>query len=110
MNHRRNWKRAALRALLAASLVLGGGLVAGAADDASPPMGVVNVNTATAAELELLPGVGPAKARAILEARREKGGFKSVEELEDVKGIGPAALERLRPFARTSGRTTAVPE
>jgi competence protein ComEA len=72
--------------------------------------GVVNVNTATVAELELLPGVGPAKAQAILEARRERGGFKSVEELEDVKGIGPAALERLRPFARISGQTTALAE
>ena len=109
MKHR-SWKRAALRALLAATLVLGGGLAANAAAEAPPMVGVVNVNTATAAELELLPGVGPAKARAILEARREKGGFESLEELEDVKGIGPAALERLRPFARTSGKTTALPE
>jgi comEA protein len=107
VNHR-SWKGAALRALLAATLVLGGGLAAQAADEATPMVGVVNVNTATAAELELLPGVGPAKARAILEARRANGGFKSVEELEDVKGIGPAALERLRPFARTSGKTTAL--
>jgi competence protein ComEA len=109
VNHR-SWKRAALRALLAATLLLGGGLAASAADDPAPMAGVVNVNTATVAELELLPGVGPAKARAILEARRERGGFKSVEELEDVKGIGPAALERLRPFARISGKTTALAE
>jgi competence protein ComEA len=109
VNHR-SWKRAALRALLAATLVMGGGSAASAADEPAPMAGVVNVNTATAAELELLPGVGPAKARAILEARRERGGFKSVEELEDVKGIGPAALERLRPFARISGKTTALAE
>ena len=109
MKHQ-SWKRAALRALLAATLVLGGGFAASAADDPAPMAGVVNVNTATVAELELLPGVGPSKARAILEARRDRGGFKSVEELEEVKGIGPAALERLRPFARTSGKTTALAE
>lgn len=109
MNHR-SWKRAALHALLAATLLLGGGFAANAADEPAAMAGVVNVNTATVAELELLPGVGPAKARAILEARRERGGFKSVEELEDVKGIGPAALERLRPFARISGKTTALAE
>ncbi len=109
MNHR-SWKRTALRALLAATLLLGGGFTASAADDPAPMVGVVNVNTATVAELELLPGVGPAKAQAILEARRERGGFKSVEELEDVKGIGPVALGRLRPFARISGKTTALAE
>ncbi len=108
MNHR-SWRRAALRALLAFALLMGAGLAAHAADDARM-QGVVNINTATAAELELLPGVGPAKARAILEARRENGGFESVDELEEVKGIGPAALERLRPFARTSGKTTALVE
>lgn len=106
--HHRSWKRAALRALLATALVLGGGIAAQAADDPPPRLGVVNINTATVAELELLPGIGPAKARAILEARREKGGFESVDELEEVKGIGPSALERLRPFATVSGKTTAL--
>ncbi|MEN8182006.1 MAG: helix-hairpin-helix domain-containing protein [Myxococcota bacterium] len=106
MNHR-SWKRAGIRALLAAALLLGGGAVATAADDPSSSGGVVNINTATAAELELLPGIGPSKARAILAVRREKGGFESLDELEEVKGIGPMALERMRPFATTSGKTTA---
>jgi hypothetical protein len=61
VNHR-SWKRAALRALLAATLLLGGGFAASAADEPAAMAGVVNVNTATVAELELLPGVGPAKA------------------------------------------------
>ena len=102
-----SWKRAGIRALLVAVLLLGGAAVAAASDDPSPSGGVVNINTATAAELELLPGIGPAKARAILDVRRQKGGFESLDELEEVKGIGPMALERMRPFATTSGKTTA---
>ena len=69
--------------------------------------GVVNVNTASATELQLLPGVGEVRAHAILEARERKGGFRSVEELVEVKGIGDAALERLRPFVTVKGKTTA---
>ena len=52
-------------------------------------------------------GLAASKAKAILEARRERGAFKSVEELEEVKGIGKGALERLRPFVTVSGKTTA---
>ena len=69
--------------------------------------GVVNVNTASAAELQLLPGIGDARARALIELRKRRGGFKAVEELKDVKGIGDAGLARLRPFVRLDGKTTA---
>jgi len=69
--------------------------------------GVVNINTATAAELELLPGVGPARARAILEHRKAKGEFKAVEDLREITGIGDRALEQLRPHCVTTGKTTA---
>lgn len=68
--------------------------------------GQVNVNTASAAELQLLPGIGEARARSLIELRKRRGGFKSVEELKDVKGIGDAGLARLRPFVRLDGRTT----
>ena len=66
----------------------------------------MNVNTATAEELVRLPGIGDAKARAILDYRKEKGAFKSVEQLREVKGIGDAALERLRPHLAIEGKTT----
>lgn len=56
----------------------------------------VNVNSATLHELERLPGVGPATARAILEYRTSRGYFSSVEDLLSVKGIGPKKLEGMR--------------
>ena len=70
--------------------------------------GVVNINTATPQELELLPGVGPAKAKLILEYR-EKHAFRTVEELARVKGIGPKTVRRLRPHLVVRGPTTAQP-
>ena len=62
--------------------------------------GPVDLNTATAEQLEALPGVGPATAQAILEYRREHGRFRSVDELIDVRGIGEAKLAALRPKVR----------
>lgn len=69
--------------------------------------GVVNINTASAEELQLLPGVGRARADAILTTRKERGGFKSIDELVEVKGIGSSMLERLRPHVTLKGKTTA---
>ena len=67
---------------------------------------MVNVNTATAEQLMLLPGIGEAKARAILDRRQEQGGYQTVDELIEVKGIGAAALERIRPFVAIQGKTS----
>jgi len=50
--------------------------------------GLINVNTASAVELEQLPGIGPALAAAIISERQRRGGFRSVQELRDVRGIG----------------------
>lgn len=57
----------------------------------------VNINTATQAELEALHGIGPAKAKAIIDYRKKKGPFKTPNDLEKVKGVGPATMKRLRP-------------
>jgi comEA protein len=58
----------------------------------------IDLNTAGERELVLLPGIGPAKARAILEHRRQAGGFAGVDELLEVRGIGPGTLEKLRSY------------
>ena len=68
--------------------------------------GKVNVNTATQEELEMLPGIGASRARAVIDARKQRGGFEHVDDLLEVKGIGQASLEQLRPFVTTQGRTT----
>jgi competence protein ComEA len=82
-------------------------LAAQAADPQPGLTGTVNVNTATLEELQLLPGIGAARAEALIVLRKQRGGFKSLAELKDVKGIGDASLERLRPYVRFEGKTTA---
>jgi competence protein ComEA len=59
----------------------------------------VDINTASASELEELPGVGPAIAGRIVQHREINGPFSSVDDLLEVSGIGPATLERIRPQA-----------
>jgi competence protein ComEA len=56
----------------------------------------VNVNTATAEELETLPGIGEVTAQAIIDHRTENGPFTSVDQLLDVTGIGDVTLENIR--------------
>lgn len=68
---------------------------AGSAQKGSTP---VNINTATAEELQTLPRIGPAMAQRIIAWREAHGGFRSVDELDAVPGIGPSMLENLRPL------------
>jgi len=74
--------------------------------ESAPPVvdpaagGGVSINSASQAELESLPGIGPALAQRILEYRQANGPFRSIDELDAVKGIGPKSLAKLRPFLK----------
>ena len=64
----------------------------------APAATPVNLNTATVADLEKLPGVGPSTAARIIEYREKNGPFKKIEELMNVKGIGEKAFLKLKPL------------
>lgn len=63
---------------------------------AFPVLAAVNVNTATQSELEAVKGLGPAKAKAIIEYREAHGSFKHLDELDKVKGIGKASIDKMK--------------
>jgi competence protein ComEA len=73
-----------------------GGAPGGGNPAPGAPGGKVNLNTATQAELETLPGVGPVLAQRILDYRQRHGGFRSIGELRKVEGIGDARYEQLK--------------
>lgn len=62
------------------------------------PASPVNLNTATSTELQALPGIGPALATRIMEYRQKTGGFKKIEDVMNVKGIGEKAFLKLKPL------------
>lgn len=66
----------------------------------SPTGGKVSLNTGSKAELESLPGVGSATAQKILDYRRQAGGFTSIEEVMNVKGIGPKKFEAMKDYLK----------
>jgi len=57
---------------------------------------IVNINTATLSELDTLPGIGPVYSQRIIDYRTQKGGFKTKEEIKEIKGIGDATYEKIR--------------
>ena len=73
-----------------------GGMLVLAGMIAFPVLAAVNINTATQSELEAVKGVGASKAKAIISYREANGGFKSLDELDKVKGFGKASVGKLK--------------
>jgi competence protein ComEA len=90
------------RSLLGALAMLA--LVAAQPALAAAPL---NLNTASAAELATIKGIGPAKAQAIVDHREKNGQFKSIDDLKLVRGIGDKMLEQLRPQVTVGARDAA---
>lgn len=73
---------------------------------AASPDGVVNINSASEDELQRLPGIGPARATAIVALRQRMQHFHAADDLLRVRGIGHVGLRRLRPYVAVAGATT----
>jgi len=108
MHHRHpNVRRRAPAAALLAAFLLSI-FAATATHAAAAESGViVNLNTATADQLMALPGIGQAKASAIIAHRDANGPFNSPEDLLQVKGVGEALLAKIRPYVTTGGAESA---
>ena len=72
-------------------------------EEVAPVRVLVNINTATAEELETVTGIGPVLAQAILDYRAEHGDFQTLDELLEVRGIGSAKLDAMRDEITTGG-------
>ncbi len=97
MQHSQKWILSLVLVALAIAALPAG---AAAAD------GVVNVNTAGAEQLALLPRVGEAVAQRIIDFREANGGFKAAEDLMLVRGIGQKTFELMKPYVALEGETT----
>jgi competence protein ComEA len=81
-----------------------------AAKPANAPAAVVNLNTATVTQIATLPGIGEKAAERIVEYREKNGGFKKVEELMNVKGIGEKSFLKLKPLITVGDAKAAAKE
>ena len=98
--------RKSLHVLALTLVILSVSAAALAAEPSSAPTGTVNVNTADASQLALLPRVGEKVAQRIIEYRTEHGPFKKATDLMQVKGIGAKTFEGLSPYVAVDGKTT----
>ena len=76
---------------------------------ATPAAAPLNLNTATVAQLEALPGVGKATAERIIEYRQKNGGFKRIEDLMNVRGIGEKSFLTLKPLIMVAAAKQSAP-
>ena len=80
-----------------------------AANASAPSKPAVNLNAATIDQLETLPGIGRKTAERIIEYRTKSGGFKRIEDLMNVKGIGEKGFLKLKPFVAVPPKTDKAP-
>jgi competence protein ComEA len=106
--------KATSSANVGASSAEGGGTVTGAGSEHAAKSGStsaasvdklapgqqLNINTASASELEKLPGIGPTKAQAIVDYRTQNGNFKSIEDIENVKGIKSGVFSKVKDYIK----------
>ncbi|HEX7181758.1 MAG TPA: helix-hairpin-helix domain-containing protein [Thermoanaerobaculia bacterium] len=92
--------------LVSSLVVLAGLLLTALPGDAAEARRVVNINSADASQLALLPRVGPSTAQRIVQFRKENGPFKSPEDLMLVQGIGEKTFQLMKPYVAVSGETT----
>jgi competence protein ComEA len=72
---------------------------------AAAPSSPVNLNSATQAQIETLPGIGPKVAQRIIEYRQKNGPFKKIEDLMNVKGVGEKSFLKLKPYLTVTEKT-----
>lgn len=88
-----------LWAIVLAFLLAVGGCESGSNTQPPPPVGVININQASVADLERLPGIGPKRARSIIASRNARGGmFATYDEILAIDGIGEQTLDRIRGY------------
>ena len=102
--------RTLIQAMLLAALVIAPASLLIAQSDkpsasAAAPTAPVNLNSATIDQLQTLPGIGRATAQRILDYRQKSGGFKKIEELMNVKGIGEKSFLKLKPLIVVSAKS-----
>ena len=108
-----------MRILMVVLLILGLGIAAEAGQGGTRPAtpaakasasGPLNLNTATVSQLETLPGIGKSTAQRILEYREKSGGFKKIEDLMNVRGIGEKSFLKLKPLITVSSTKSGSAE